>query len=154
MPFGVMNAPAVFQRIMQRVLHGIQSGSGKEFVSVYLDHVIVFSESLHDHVVHLRAVFNRLKRAGLKLNPKKSKFVCDEVDYLGYLVTPYGLKPNNRNLDAVRHFPTPTNLRQLRQFLGLTSHYRRFVMGYAKIAHPLYLLTKKGAVSNGQLIVK
>ena len=83
MPFSVMNAPAVFQRLMQRVLHGIQSDSGKEFVSVYLDNVIVFSESLHDHVVHLRAVFNRLKRAGLKLNPKKCKFVCDEVDYLG-----------------------------------------------------------------------
>ena len=71
MLFGVMNAPAVFQHLMQRVLHGIQSDSGKEFVSVYLDDVIVFSESLHDHVVHLRAVFNRLKRAGLKLNPKK-----------------------------------------------------------------------------------
>ena len=76
----------------------------------------------------------------------QTRFVCDEVDYLGHLVTPSGLKPNNRNLDAVRHFPTPTNLRQLRQFFGLTSHYHRFVMGYAKIAHPLYLLTKKGAV--------
>ena len=90
MLFGVMNAPAVFQHLMQRVLHGIQSDSSKEFVSVYLDNVIVFSESLHDHVVHLRAVFNCLRRASVKLNSKKCKFVCDEVDYLGHLVTPSG----------------------------------------------------------------
>ena len=74
-------------------------------------------------------MFNCLKRAGLKLNPKKCKFVCDEVDYLAHLVTPSGLKPNNQNLDAVKHFSTPINLRQLRQFLGLASHYCRFVMG-------------------------
>ena len=111
MPFGVMNAPAVFQRLMQRLLHEIQSDGGKEFVSVNLDDVIVFSEYLHDHVVHLSAVFNYLKRADLKLNPNKCKFDCDEVDYLGHLVIPPGLKPNNQNLDAVRNFPTPINLR-------------------------------------------
>ena len=65
---------------------------------------------------------------------------------MGHLVTPTGLKPNNRNLDAVKNFPTPTNLRQLRQILGLTSHYCQFVLGYARITHPLYPLTKKGAV--------
>ena len=146
MPFGVMNAPAVFQRLMQKVLEGLQSDNGKEFASVYLDDVIVFSETLQDHVNHLRAVCNRLRNAGLKLNPKKCKFVCEEVEYLGHLVTPSGLKPNDRNLDAVKHFPTPTTIKQLRQFLGLTSHYRRFVMNYAKIAHPLYALTKKGAI--------
>ena len=131
---------------MQKVLEGLQSDNGKEFASVYLDDVIVFSETLQDHVNHLRAVCNRLRNAGLKLNPKKCKFVCEEVEYLGHLVTPSGLKPNDRNLDAVKHFPTPTTIKQLRQFLGLTSHYRRFVMNYAKIAHPLYALTKKGAI--------
>jgi len=90
-------------------------------------------------------VFDRIRAANLKLNPKKCKFMCDEVDYLGHLVTPAGLRPNNSNLDAVKHFPVPTNLRQLRQFLGLTSHYCRFIMNYSQIAYPLYQLTRKGA---------
>ena len=84
MPFGVKNAPAVFQRLMQQVLSGLQSESGIGFVSVYLDDVIVFSESLIDHINHLKAVFNRLRKAGLMLNPKKCRIVCDEVEYLGH----------------------------------------------------------------------
>ena len=114
MPFGVMNAPAVFQWLMQRVLSGLQ------FVSVYLDDIIVYSETLEDHVSHLRIMFERLRTAGLKLNPTKCKFVCDEVEYLGHLITPAGLKPSERNLIAVREFPVPTNLKYLKQFLGLT----------------------------------
>ena len=143
MPFGVINASAVFQHLMQKILSRIQCDGGNEFVSVYLDNVIIFSESLQDHITHLKAVFDYFRSEGLKLNPKKCKFICDEVEYLGHLVTPTGLKPNNLNLDAVKNFPTPTNLRQ---FLGLTSHYHRFVLGYTRIAHPLYLLTKKGTV--------
>ena len=139
MPFGVMNAPAVFQRLMQRVLSGLQ------FASVYLDDVIVYSETLEEHVNHLKAIFERLRKANLKLKPEKCKFVCDEVEYLGHIITSAGLKPNERNLIAVREFPVPTNLKHLRQFLGLTSHYRRFIHNYAKIAHPLYALTRKGA---------
>ena len=75
MPFGVMNAPAVFQRLMQRVLSGLQ------FISVYLDDVIVYSENLAEHVSHLRLVFEHLRTAGLKLNSAKCRFVCDEVEY-------------------------------------------------------------------------
>ena len=78
MPFGVMNAPAVFQRLMQGVLSGLQ------FISVYLDDVIVYSETLAEHVSHLRIVFERLRTAGLKLNPAKCRFVCDKVEYLGH----------------------------------------------------------------------
>jgi len=115
-------------------------------VSVYLDDVVVFSETLTNHIKHLRTVFNHLREAGLMLNPKKCKIMCDEVEYLEHMVTPYGLKPNNQNLDAVREFPSPTTLKQLRQFLGLTSHYQRFVSGYAKIAYPLHALTRKGAL--------
>jgi len=68
-------------------------------------------------------VFAGLRDANLKLNPSKCKFMSEEVEYLGHIVTPQGLKPNSRNLDAVREFPVPTNVKQLRQFLGLTSHY-------------------------------
>ena len=91
-------------------------------------------------------VFNCLKKAGLKLNPEKCRILCEEVEYLGHSITPCGLRPNNHNIDAVKDFPVPMNLKQLRQFLGLTSHYRRFVPNYAKIAFPLHALTRKGAL--------
>ena len=82
------------------------------------------------------------------------KFVRDEVEYLGHLITPAGLKPNECNLAAVREFPVATNLKHLRQFLGLTSHYRHFIHNYAKIAHPLYALTIRVHNISGQLSVK
>ena len=147
MPFGVMNAPAVFQRLMQKVLARLMTGP-KDFVAVYLDDVIVFSQSLQAHLEHLTKVFACLREMNLKLNPKKCEFMSEEVEYLGHIVTPQGLKPNQRNLDAVKEFPIPTNLKQLRQFLGLTSHYRRFVLCYAKIAQPLYDLTRQGTPFN------
>ena len=70
--------------------------------------------------------------------------MSEEVEYLGHIVTPKGLRPNKRNLDAVKEFPVPTNVKNLRQFLGLTSHYQRFILNYAKTAQPLYVLTKHG----------
>ena len=147
MPFGAMNAPAVFQKLMQKVLARLMTGP-EDFVAVYLDDVIVFSQSLQAHLEHLTKVFACLREANLKLNPKKCEFMSEEVGYLGHIVTPQGLKPNQRNLDAVKEFPIPTNLKQLRQFLGLTSHYRRFILCYAKIAQPLYDLTRQGTPFN------
>ena len=90
----------------------------------------------------------------MKLNPTKCKFVCDEVEYLGHVIIPAGLKPSEYNLIAVREFPVPTNLKHLRQFLGLMSHYRCFIESYAKLAHPLYALTRKVHNFNGQLSVR
>ena len=143
MPFGVMNAPAVFQRLMQRVLMKLKVS--EEFTAVYLDDIIIFSKTLQDHLKHLKTVFSCLREASLKLKPIKCRFICQEVEYLGHIVTPKGLKPNTRNLIAVKEFPAPSNLKQLRQFLGLTSHYRRFILNYARIAEPLYFLTKKNS---------
>ena len=80
------------------------------------------------------------------LNPKKCRIVCDEVEYLGHMVTPHGLSPNNRNLDALKNFPLPTTLKQLQQFLGLTSYYRHFIPAYAQIAQPLHALIRKGVL--------
>ena len=143
MLFGVKNVPAVFQRLMQKVLSRLMTGP-EDFVVVYLDDVIMFSQSLEAHLEHLTKVFDCLQAANLKLNPKKCKFMSVEVEYLGHIVTPQGLKPNKKNLDAVKEFPIPTNVKHLRQYLGLTSHYRRLILNYAKIAQPLYNLTKHG----------
>jgi len=72
---------------------------------MYLDDVVVFSETLQDHCKYLQIVFDQLKKACLKLNPSKCKLLCEEVEYLGHIVTPHGLQSNERNLEAVRNFP-------------------------------------------------
>jgi len=144
MPFGVTNALVVFQHLMQRVLSELQMG-GHRFISAYLDNVIIFSSCFEDHMKHLKMVFDPLRGAGLMLNPLECKILCEEVEYLGHVVTSLGLRPNNWNLDSVSQFPRPTSLEQLRQYLGLTSHYQRFIPNYANIANPLHALTHKGA---------
>ena len=95
---------------------------------------------------HLKDIFSCLREANLNLKLSKCNFICEEVEYLGHIVIPKGLKTIIRKLTAIREFPVPNNLRQLRQFLGLTSHYRRFIWNYAKIAQPLYFLTKKNTL--------
>ena len=145
MPFGLTNAPAVFQRLMQRVLRGLNPDDSPDFVSVYIDDVLVFSPTLADHLHHLRLVIQRIQEVGLKLNPAKCRFVCKEVEYLGHILTPDGLKPNPKTVLAVKDFPQPTNIKEVRQFLGLSSYYRRFVHQFAATAQPLHQLTRKGA---------
>jgi len=144
MPFGLMNAPAVFQRLMQQVLMGLNPTSGPDHIAVYLDDILVFSKNLDDHKIHLQALFQRLEEVGLKLNPKKCSFACQTVTYLGHIISAEGLKPNPGRVDAVRLFSAPTDLSTLQQFLGLASFYRKFVPNFAHIASPLHELTKKG----------
>ena len=145
MPFGLRNAPAVFQRLMQQVVSSLNPESGPDYVSVYLDDILVFSRSLEDHLEHLQRVISRLKDVGLKLNPAKCYFVRSELEYLGHLVTRNGLKTSPRLVEAVQEFPTPTNIQDVRRFLGLSSYYRRFIQNFARIARPLHQLTCKGA---------
>ena len=145
MPFGLTNAPGVFQRLMQQVLQGLNPTDGPSFVSVYIDDVLIFSRSLEDHLRHIGQVLNRLQAAGMKLKPSKCHFVCQQVEYLGHLITPKGLLPNPKKVSAVTDFPTPTSVTQVRQFVGLASYYRRFIEGFAKIAGPLHQLTKQNA---------
>ena len=146
MPFGLRNAPAVLQRLMQNVLAGLNPEDAADFVSVYLDDILVFSETLDEHLEHLRAVINRLAAAGLMLKPSKCHFIREEVEYLGYCITQEGLQPTSRHVTAVKDFHVPQNVKEVRQFVGLASYYRRFVPGFSKIAEPIYALTKKGAV--------
>ena len=104
MPFGLTNAPAVFQRLMQRVLSGLNPSDGKEFVTAYLDDILVFSSSFSDHLHHLQNVLSRLKSVNLKIKPSKCQFMRREVEYLGHVIT---LKPNARLTEAILNFPRP-----------------------------------------------
>ena len=98
---------------------------------------------MEDHLQHLHALLEGLQGAGLKLKPQKCHFIRQEVEYLGHIITPKGLKTNSRLVEAVQEFRTPKSVQQVRQFLGLSSFYRRFIPSFAKIAQPLHALTRK-----------
>ena len=127
MPFGLKNAPAVFQRLMQKVLSGLNPESGKQFVVAYPDDILVFSKTLTEHLTHFRKVIDRLVSANLKLKPSKCSFVKREVEYLGNIITTEGLRPNPRITEAVQYFPTPESVPGVWRFLGMASYYRRFI---------------------------
>ena len=143
MPFGLCNSPAVFQRLMQQVLMGLNPPEAPGFVSVYIDDVLVFSKTLQEHLSHLKLVIQRLQEVGLKLKPEKCKYACKQVEYLGHVISSSGLKPNHKLTAAVCDFPTPRNVKEVRRFLGLTSYYRKFIPGFARVAEPLHRLTRK-----------
>ena len=108
----------LFFRLMQCVLAGLKPPEGPDFVSVYLDDVIVFSRTLDDHMHHLSLVLHRLAKAGLKLNPSKCHFISQKVQYLGHLLTPDGIRSNPDGVAAVRDYPAPKSMKGVRQFLG------------------------------------
>ena len=122
MPFGLTNAPSVLQRLMERVLAGLNPENGPDFVAVYIDDIIVFSRTLEEHLQHLRQVIQRISGAGLKLKSSKCYFIRQEVEYLGHLITPHGLKTNQQLTSVVAEFPQPWNLTELHRFLGMSSY--------------------------------
>ena len=98
---------------------------------------------LEEHLTHIHSVLKRLLDVGLKLKPGKCKFLCKEVEYLGHILTPLGLKPTQRHVEAVHDFPVPINIKGVRQFLGLESYYRHFIPQFSQLAEPLHVLTRK-----------
>ena len=122
MPFGLCNAPAVYQRLMQHVLQGFNPQEGPDFMSVYLDDVLIFSETLDEHLEHLELI-SRVEGAGMKLKPSKCQFVRQEVEYLGHIITLQGLKANPKLVDTVNQLPTPKDVHGVRRFLGMASYY-------------------------------
>ena len=153
LPFGLTNTPGFFQRLMQLVLSGLNPKEGPDFVTSYIDDILVYSKSLEDHLRHLEVVLKRLQEVGLKLKPSKCKFVRSEVEYLGHLITREGLRVNRRFVISTE-IPVPYNVSKVRRFLGLTSYYRKFVCGFAGIAQPLHRLTCKEVHTSGQIVVR
>ena len=142
MPFGMCNAPATFQRLMEVVLSGILW----KHCFIYIDDVLVCSQTFEEHLTHLREVLLRLRQAGLRLKAKKCLFLREEVPYLGHVVTRNGIKLDPAKTEKIQNYPVPRDVSHLRQLLGLASYYRRFVPEFAKIASPLQSLLKKDAV--------
>jgi len=139
MPFGLHSAPATFQRLLDTVL-----GPALEpHVFVYLDDIIIVSATLDDHLRHLTEVFERLRRAKLRINPDKCRFAADQLRYLGHMVTPEGIHTDPEKTEAITRIPPPRNVREVRQFLGMLSWYRRFLENFSVRARPLTRLTSK-----------
>lgn len=133
MPFGLKNAPATFQRLMDSVLRkhlGVRC-------FVYMDDIIVFSTSLQSHLQDIAKVLQTLQEANLKVQCDKSEFLRKEVEFLGHVVTTDGVKPNPRKVEAVKSWPLPKTPKELKSFLGTVSYYRRFIPRFAHIAKPL-----------------
>ena len=138
MPFGLTNAPATFQRLMECTLAGLTH----EQCLIYLDDIIVFSSSFSIHLECLRNVFTALPQAKLQLKLSKCSFGQTQVQYLGHIVSATGIKPDPRKIEVVSCYPVPQNVKELKQFLGLTNYYRKFISNYAHIAEPLHKMLR------------
>jgi hypothetical protein len=144
MPFGLSNAPATFQRFMERCF-GDQSC---ETLMFYLDDIIVFSADFQSHLERLDMVFSRLAKHGLKAKPSKCHLLKTSINFLGHVASEDGIGTDPDKCSALEGWPIPTSAKALRQFLGFAGYYRRFVKDFSKVAKPLFALTsrpKKGS---------
>jgi hypothetical protein len=139
MPFGLCNAPATFQRLMDELLRPYKGN----FVEVYIDDITIFSKTFQDHCNHVNIVLDVLRQANLKLNMEKCFFFLTSVKLLGHEINREGVMPDDDKIVKVRDFPRPMNIRQLRGFLGLASYYRKFIANFSTIAKPLNQLLEK-----------
>ena len=137
MPFGLCNAPPTFQRLMQNCLGELNL----TYCLIYLDDVIVFSNTPEEHLRRMRVVFNPLREHGLKLKLSKCEVFKSEINYLAHHVSQKGVLLSKKNLESIAQCPPPDTYTKVKSFVGLVGHYRCFIKGFAKIAAPLYDLT-------------
>ena len=139
MPFGLCNAPATFERLMETVLAGLNW----QICLIYLDDIIVYGKTFHDMVNNLDLVLNKLNEANLKLKPRKCKLFAKEVEFLGHITSEAGIKTDPKKIEVVTTWPKPENVQHVRAFVGFCSYYRRFIEKFSEIAKPLRKLTEK-----------
>ena len=137
MPFGLCNAPPTFQRLMQNCLGELNL----TYCLIYLDDVIIFSQTEEEHLERMHVVFDQLHEHGLKLKPSKCDMFKTEINYLAHHASKKGVLPSKKNLEAIAECPPPDTYTKVRSFVGLVGHYRHFIKGFANIATPLYDLT-------------
>ena len=155
LPFGLTNAPATFQAVMNKLFdqaHFNADGTAhtgellSDFVLVFIDDILIFSKTAEDHKRHLKIVFELLRKEKLQIKPSKCVWGQTELPYLGFIVGRDGIKPDPKKVEAVAEWPTPTTVKEVQQFLGLTNFFRKFILGYSNLTEPVIKLTKKNAV--------
>ena len=137
LPFGVSSAPAVFQHTMENLFKNIPG------VCVYLDDVLITGKTATEHLNNLSEVLAKMQSVGIRLNKKKCHFMLPEVEYLGHKITSRGLHPSEEKVRALKNAPKPTNVTQLKSFLGLVNYYSKFLPNLSTILAPLYKLLQK-----------
>ena len=138
MPFGLCNAPATFQRLMEHSLRDLNM----QTCIIYIDDIVTFALTVEQLLDRLRQVFERLRKTGMKMNPKKCDFFQRELHYLGHVVGADGVKPDPSKVQTVLDWPAPKTPKQVRSFLGFAGYYRRFIKDFAKMARPMQQFTK------------
>ncbi len=134
---GITNAPSSFQRLMEQCMGNLN----RREVWVFIDDLIVFSKTLEEHETRLLQVLKRLREYGLKLSPTKCKLFQTSVRYLGHIVSQNGVETDPEKIEALKTWPRPRNLKELKSFLRFAGYYRRFVQDFSKITRPLNDLT-------------
>ena len=133
MPFGLTNAPATFQHLMETCLGEMHL----KWYIIYLDDIIVFSKTPEEHIERLRGVFEILAAAGLRLKLSKCKFFKLQVTYLGHIVSKDGIETDPKKIEAIKDWPIPKMVTEVRSFLGFTNYYHKFIPKYAQVARPI-----------------
>jgi len=140
MPFGLKNAPSVFQRFINKIFSDLIK---ENKVIVYLDDIMIATKTIEEHFEILEEIFKRLVDNKLELRLDKCEFFQENIKYLGYVISKDGIEADNKGLEAIQMFPVPSNLHAVQSFLGLCQYFRRFIKDFSVIAKPLYDLTKK-----------
>lgn len=138
MPFGLTNAPATFQAYINKSLAGLID----KFCVVYLDDILIYSDSHEEHIDHVKQVLERLRRFSLYASLKKCEFFTTEVEFLGFIVSTSGVSMDKRRVETIREWPKPKTYHEVQVFLGFVNFYRRFIHHYSQIAGPLSELLK------------
>jgi hypothetical protein len=139
MPFGLSNAPGTFQRLMNHVLQEYLD----EFLTVYIDDIVIYSETFEEHLIHLEKTFRKIKEANLTLGLEKCEFAKEKLKFLGHEISKEGIQSDPDKIVKIQEFKRPGTVKEVRQFLGLTSYYRRFINNFSKIARPINNLLNK-----------
>ena len=148
LPFGLNNAPATYQRLMEQCLGDLNM----KICAIYLDDLIIFSSTLEEHLYRLDKVLTRLRECNLKLSPKKCNFLQTKVKYVGHIVSENGVEADPEKVEKVKNWPTPQNAEEVRQFTSFAGYYRRFVKDFSKIAKPLTDLHPNTTIKNGKKV--
>lgn len=150
LPFGLANAPATYQRLMEECLGDLHL----TYCFIYLDDLIIFSDTYEEHLLRVEKVLQRIRESNLKLSPKKCAFFMPRVKYVGHIVSADGVEPDPDKVEKVKTWPRPSTPEEVRQFLGFIGYYRKFIKDFSKIARPLTDLMPTPRKTNGKRKLK
>ena len=148
--FGLTNAPATFQRLMETCLGDLSL----HWCIIYLDDIVIFSKDLASHLERLEAVFWKLEKEGLKLKPSKCELFWRQLAYLWHVISAKGVATDEGKIKAIKNWPTPTTVMGVRSFLGFMGYYHRFIPKFTQVAWPLHKLTSGENVGKKKAAIK